>query len=146
MQDPDTIHSVSMSSLDLMRSKDNWLFWGNRVYHDGRDQYLSISAIDLVEGNSIGCCITRGGDLEIYINGQKRAVGWHNVPVDKPLWGMVCMYGKYRTLQSEFYCGELYSYAIYSASHSCACAYMYISTCSLHIILKPVILQSHSVM
>ena len=42
--------------------------------------------------------------------------------------------------------GEMYSYNVYSVSHSCACACMYISTCSLHIILQPVILQSHSVM
>ena len=109
MQDPDTIDPVPKSTYTLTTRKDYWLFWGNIVYHDRNDQILSISTFDLVKGNSIGCCITRGGDLEIYINGQKRAVGWHNVPVDKPLWGVVCMYGKDRTIQSEFYSGELYS-------------------------------------
>ena len=108
MQDPDVIDPVPKSILRLMSSKDYWLFWGSIVYHDGRKQELSISTFDLVEGESIGCCITRGGDLEIYINGQKRAVGWHNVPVDKPLWGVVDMYGSGVTIQSEFYCGELY--------------------------------------
>ena len=135
MQDPDTIDQVPMSFYDLMISKDYWLYGGSTVSHDGKKQYLSISTY---EGNSIGCCITRGGDLEIYINGQKRAVGWRNVPVDKPLWGVVDMYADGITIQSEFYCGELYSYNIYSVSHSCACACMYISTCSLHIISKPV--------
>ena len=139
MQDPDTINSVSMSISKFVRSKDSWLFWGNTVYNDGNGQKLSISTSDVVEGNSISCCITRGGDLEIYINGKKKAVGWHNVPVDKPLWGVVCMYDM--AIQSEFYCGELYLYKGYSVSHSCACACMYISICSLHIILKPVILQ-----
>ena len=146
MQDPDAIDPVTVNVFDLVKSKDYWLFWGSRVYHDGYEQKLSISTFDLVKGISLGCCITRGGDLEFYINGQKRAVGWHNVPVDKPLWGVVYMYGNGMTIQSEFYCGELYSYNVYSVSHSCACACMYISTCSLHIIIKPVILKSHSVM
>ena len=145
MQDPDTIDPVPVSIFDLTTSKDYWLFWGSTVFHDGNEEKLNISTSSVIEGNSLGCCITRGGDSEIYINGQKRAVRWRNVPVDKPLWGVVYMYGKYRTIQSEFYCGELYSYNIYSVSHSCACACMYISTCSLHITLKPVILQSHSV-
>ena len=145
MQDPDTIDPVTVSVFDI-KIKDLWFFYGNSVYHDERKQELSISTIDLVPGNSIGCCITRGGDLEIYINGQKRAVGWRNVPVDKPLWGVVDMIVKAMTIQSEFCCGELYLCNVYSVSHSCACACMYISTCSLHIILKPVILQSHSVM
>ena len=146
MQDPDTIDPAPLSILHLMSSKDYWLFWRNAVYHNGRKQKLSISTFGLVEDDSIGCCITRGGDLELYINGQERAVGWHNVPVDKPLWGVVDMYGQGRTIQSEFYCGELYSYNVNSMSQSYVHVYAYISTCSLHIILKPVIFQSHSVM
>ena len=147
MQDPDTIDPVPEFISDFMKSKDYWLFHDNTVYHDGNKQKLNISTYDLVEGYSLGCCITRGGDLEIYINRQKRAVGWCNVPVDKPLWGVVQMYGKvFLTIQSEFHCGELYLYNVYSVLHSCACACMYISTCSLHVIIKPVILQSHSVM
>ena len=109
MQDPDTIDLVTVSVDVLMNSKDYWMFWGSIAYHDGREQTLSISTLDLIEGNSIGCCITRGSDLEIHINGQKRTVGWHNVPVDKPLWGVVYMHEFARTIQSEFYCGELYS-------------------------------------
>ena len=146
MQDPDTMDPVPMSNFELRESKDYWLYWDRTVFHDGSKQQLSRER--LRRGDSIGCCITRGGDLEIYINGQKRTVGWHNVPVDKPLWGMVDMYGKGVTIQSEFCCGELYLYNVYSMSHSmtCACACMYISTCSLHIILTPVILQSHPVM
>ena len=144
MQDPDTMDPISDFIVDFMKSKDYWLFYGNTVFHDGNEQKLSIPTFSVVKGNSVGCCITRGGDLEFYINGQKRTVVWHNVPVDKPLWGVVWMYGN-TTIQSEFYCGELYLYNI-TMCYTCACACMYISTCSLHIILKPVILQSHSVM
>ena len=69
-----------------------------------------MSTRELKEGNPIGCCITRDGDLEIYINGQKRAVGWRNVPTDKPLWGVVDIAADDAlTIQSEFYCGKLYS-------------------------------------
>ena len=148
MQDPDTKDPVPMSNFDLRERKDYWLFWSGTVYHGGNEQQLhfSISTERLRRGDSLGCCITKGGDLEIYINGSKRAVGWQNVPVDKPLWGVVDMYGSSVTIQSEFYCGELYSYSVYSVSHSCACACMYMSTCSLHIILEPVILLSHCVM
>ena len=90
MQDPDTIDVVYMSIFNLIRRKDYWLFWGNTVYHNGNEQELSISTFDLVEGDFIGCCITRGGDLEIYINGHG-IVGWCNVPVDKLLWGFLIM-------------------------------------------------------
>ena len=124
MQDPDTIDTVSTSISDLIKSKDCWLFWDNTVYHDGNEQKLSIP--NLVQGDSIGCCITKGGDLDIYINGQKIAVGWRNVPVDKPLWGVVCMFGRARTIQSEFYCGELYLYNDYSVSHMCMCMHVHI--------------------
>ena len=148
MQDPDTMDPVPKSNFGVRRSKDYWFYWDRAVYHGGNDKQLrfSISTERLRKGGSLGCCITRGGDLEIHINGQKRAVGWRNVPVDKPLWGVVDMYGNGVTIQSEFHCGELYTYNVYSVSHTRACACMYISTCSLHIILKPVILQSHSVM
>ena len=109
-----------MSISDLIKRKDYWLFWGSTVFHDGNEQKLSISTSSVIEGNSLGCCITRGGDLEFYINRQKRTVGWRNVPMDKPLWGVVYMYGKAVTIQSEFHCGELYSYNVYGVSHSCA--------------------------
>ena len=132
MLDPDNIDPGALFFHNLMESADYWLFHG--------------STSELVEGSSIGCCITIGGDLEIYINREKKAVGQRNVPVDRLLWGVVIMRGEAVTIQSEFFCGELYSYNVYSVSHSCGCACTYISTCSLHIILKPVILQSHSVM
>ena len=108
MQDPDTINPVPMSNFALRESKDYWLYWGSTVFHYGnkRQLHFSFSTERLKEGGSLGCCITRDGDLEIYINGNKK-VGWHNVPVDKPLWGVVEIYGKARTIQSEFYCGEL---------------------------------------
>ena len=101
--DPEVI-----TNTDLRESKDYWLFWGSTVYHGGEKKKLpsSILSSSFVEGDTIGCCI-RGGDLEIFINGQEGIVGWCNVPVDKPLWGAVEIYGKARTIQSEFYCGEL---------------------------------------
>ena len=110
MQDPDTMGPVPKSNFDLRKSKDYWLYWDRAVYHGGNEQQLHFSIFRLRRGDSLGCCITRGGDFEIYINRQKRAVGWCNVPVDKHLWGVVDMYGGGVTIQSEFYCGELYSY------------------------------------
>ena len=74
------------------------------VYHDGQKQRLKISTEDLKEGHSIGWCITRDGDWKVHINGKKRAVGWRNVPTGKPLWGIVDIFGKAKTIQSEFYC------------------------------------------
>ena len=126
MQDPNTIDPVTMSSLDLRKSEDYWLLWGSAVCHDRNKKTLSISTRSLKKGNSIGCCITTGGDLEIYINKKKRAIGWHNVPVDKPLWGVVEMYGEAVTIQSEFYCGELSLYNVCSVSHSYMYMYIYV--------------------
>ena len=98
-----------MHTLNIVDSEDYWLYLSNVVYHGEQEQLLDISTNDLKDGDSIGLCITRDGDLEIYINGQKRAVGWHNVPTDKPLWGVLDIWGQPIAIQSEFYCGELYS-------------------------------------
>ena len=103
------------------------MFRDNIVHHEGQVQHLSISTQDLEEGDSIGCCITKDGDWEIYINGQKRADGVHNVPTGKPLWGVVDIYGDVKTIQSEFYCGELYSESLrlQCVKHTmlCTCAH-----------------------
>ena len=133
LQDPDTLDPLQINYTNLTRSKDYWLFSGNRMYHNGNKQEVSISTFSLKKGESIGCCITRNGDLEIYINGQKNAVGWHNVPVDKPLWGVADIYGKAKTIQSEFHCGELYWYNDCSGLHSYACAYIHVH---IHVILQ----------
>ena len=105
--DPDTIDSIPKFGTDLI-SEDYWLFLNSIVYHDEQEQDINISTLALNEGDSIGWYITRDGDWEIYINGKKRAVGWRNVPTDKPIWGVVEMYGKAITVQSEFCYGELY--------------------------------------
>ena len=134
MQDPDTFGP----NLAITIGRDCWLFFGNIVYHDGNKQTLGIFTSSLKKGDSVGCCLTGGGDLEIYINGQKRAVGWRNVPVDKPLWGVVDICGRARTIQSEFYCGKLYSYNVYSVLYTyiceCACMYYYQNVVSTYLL------------
>ena len=126
MQDPCTIDRIPQYGSYLRRT-DYWVFWNQRVYYDGQVQNLNISTEDLKEGDSIGLCISRDGDFEIYINGQKRAVGWRNVPTDKPLWGVVDIYHDAKTIQSEFYCGELYSESLrlQCVKHTilCTCAH-----------------------
>ena len=105
---PDTIDPVPNVTPEVIDSENYWLFKDNMVYHNRNRQRQSISTGHLNKDDSIGCCITTGGDLEIHING-KRVVGWCNVPVDKPLWGVVDMCGRAKTVQSQFHCGELYS-------------------------------------
>ena len=110
-----------------LKSKDYWLVRSNKIHHNGQEQCPNFSTTDMKEGDSIGCCITKDGDWEIYINGKKRAVGWRNVPTGKPLWGVVDIYGKAETIQSEFYCGELYSESLRKqcVKHTviCTCAH-----------------------
>ena len=116
---------VPESILDLIDSENYWLFHDNEICHDGMQQKLNISTSKLVEGNSISCCITGGGDLEIHMK-RKRAVGWRKVPVDKQIWGVVAICGRAVKIQSEFYSGELYSYKVYSVSHSCMYMHLHI--------------------
>ena len=118
MQDPNTIDKVPRPELDLTDSRNYWIYVGHAVYHNGWTSKEYFHEGSLKEGSSIGCCITRRGDFEIYINGKKGLVGWRNVPVNKPLWGVVITNGQALTIQSEFYCGELYSYNVYSVSHT----------------------------
>ena len=126
LQDPDAIHPVPTYSFNLVRNEDSWLFWYNKVRHDGQELCLNISTEDLKEGDSIGCCITIDGDWDIYFNGKKRAVAWRNVPTGKPLWGVVDLWGKAKSIQSEFYCGELYSESLRlrCVKHTILCTYI----------------------
>ena len=115
--DPDEI-----TDNDLRESGYYWLLWGSIIYHGGKKQKLpsTILPSSFVEGDTIGCR-NRAGNLEIYINGQKKPIGCYNVPVDKPLWGVVEMFHlKAMTIQSQFYCGELYW------SHTCMCMHVLI--------------------
>ena len=109
MRDPDTLNPFPSNDFALRLSPDYWLFWDDTVYHNGDKRKLKISTLYLGKNDSVGCCVTRDGELELFLQGGKRVVGMHNVPTDKPLWGVVCICGQAKTIQSEFYCGELYS-------------------------------------
>ena len=71
MQDPDTFGP----NLAITIGRDCWLFFGNIVYHDGNKQILGIFTSSLKKGDSVSCCITGGGDLEILMDRREQLDG-----------------------------------------------------------------------
>lgn len=61
-------------------------------------------------GQSIGCCVTREGELRYFINGVDQGIAWTGLPTDRPMWGFADIYGLARKIKSEFLFGE-YKYS-----------------------------------
>ena len=58
-------------------------------------------------GQTVGCRVTKEGDLHYYIDDDDKGVGWSGLPTDKPMWGFADIYGLARKIKSEFVFGEL---------------------------------------
>ena len=49
----------------------------------------------------MGCLVTQTGELHFFVDGKHVGKGWSGVPVDKPLWGIVDVYGKCSKIRAQ---------------------------------------------
>ena len=56
-------------------------------------------------GPSVGCCVTRNGELRYFIDGTDLNIVWTDFPTSRPLWGVADIYENTR-IKSEFFFGE----------------------------------------
>ena len=54
-------------------------------------------------GQSVGCCVTRNGELRYFIDGVDQNIVWTGLPTNRPLWGIADIYGFAIKIKSAFF-------------------------------------------
>ena len=49
---------------------------------------LTVYLDSLREGQTVGCMVSREGELHVYINGVDNGIVWTGLPTHKPFWGV----------------------------------------------------------
>lgn len=100
---------VPSGALDLYKSDDYWILSAGTVHHGGQERRVDFNLETVNVGQSVGCCISKDGELHYYVDGRDQGAGWTGVPVDRPLWGFADIYGLAKKIKSEFIYDELMS-------------------------------------
>lgn len=98
---------VPSGALDLYRSAEYWILSASTVHNAGQERKVDFNLESLRVGQSIGCLVSKEGELRYFVDGEQKAVGWFAVPTDKPMWGFADIYGLARKIKSEFLFGKL---------------------------------------
>ena len=99
--------AVPLGALECYNNEKYWILSASTVHHKGGERKLDFSIEELKIGDSVGCCVTKTGDLQYYVNGVMKGIGWDGLPTDQLLWGFADLYGLTRKVKSEFVFGEL---------------------------------------
>ena len=64
---------------------------------------MNFNLDDLKVGQSVGCCVTRNGELRYFIDGVDQGIVWTDLPTNRPLWGVADIDGLAIKIKSEFF-------------------------------------------
>lgn len=104
-ESPDEIE-VPSGALDLYRSSNYWILSASTVHSSGQEKRVDFNLESLRVGQTVGCRVTKDGDLHYYIDDDDKGIGWSGLPTDKPMWGFADIYGLARKIKSEFVFGK----------------------------------------
>ena len=76
------------------------------LYHNGERREVNFNLENLKVGQSVGCCVTRNGEMRYFIDGVDRGIVWTGLPTNRLMWGVADIYGLARKIMSEFFFGE----------------------------------------
>ena len=79
-----------------------WILSGTTLYHNGERRVVNFNLNYLKVGQSVGCCVTRNGELRYFIDGVDQNIVWTGLPINGPLWGVADIYGIAK-IKSEFF-------------------------------------------
>ena len=91
-QCPDNI-SIPRYALVWRDHSDYWILDSNTVYHNDERRQLKVNLDSLREGQTVGCMVSRKGELHVYIDGVDKSIVWTGLPTHKPFWGVADVYG-----------------------------------------------------
>ena len=114
-QCPDNI-SIPYSALEWSNHSDYWILDSNTVLHNDKRRNLKFNINSLRRGQTVGCMVSREGELHAYIDSVDNGIVWTGLPTHKPFWGWAEVYG--RTKKIQFVSGEwLLSIAVSHVPH-----------------------------
>ena len=85
-QCPDNI-SIPSDALEWNDHSDYWILIGSSIYHNDQKRDLKVNLKSLREGQTVGCMVSREGELHVYIDGVDNGIVWTGLPTHKPFWG-----------------------------------------------------------
>ena len=97
-QCPDNI-SIPSHALEWKDHSDYWILDCNTVYHNGKRRKLKVNLDSLREGQTVGCMVSREGELHVYIDGVDKGIVWTRLPTHKPFWGVADVFGSTTKIQ-----------------------------------------------
>ena len=107
-QCPDNI-SIPRHALEWDDHSDYWILFRNAVHHNGERRGLKIVLWSLRVGQTVGCMVSREGELHVYIDGVDNGIVWTGLPTHKPFWGVADVHGCTKMIQ--LVSGEWLTYA-----------------------------------
>ena len=78
---------------------DFWILDNNTVYHNDDMRELKVNLKSLREGQTVGCMVSREGELHVYIEGVDKGIVWTGLPTHKPFWGVADVHGRTKKIQ-----------------------------------------------
>ena len=97
-QCPDNI-SIPRNTLKWSDHSDYWILAGSNVGHDGKRRELNVYLNLLREGQTVGCMVSREGELHVYIDGVDKGIVWTGLPTHKPFWGVADVFARTKKIQ-----------------------------------------------
>ena len=84
---------------ELSGHSDYWILYRNNVRHNGERRVLKVDLDSLREGQTVGCMVSREGELHVYIDGVDNGIVWTGLPTHKPFWGVADVHGCTKKIQ-----------------------------------------------
>ena len=86
-----------------------WYYFGQSLWHNGSfTKFPHLPSLrELSTHQTVGLLISTNGQLHVYIDGRHSECIASGLPVNKPLFGAVDVYGDCTKIKSEFLSGEL---------------------------------------
>ena len=73
--------AVPLGALECYNNEKYWILSASTVHHKGGERKLDFSIEELKIGDSVGCCVTKTGDLQYYVNGVMKGIGGTAYPL-----------------------------------------------------------------
>ena len=85
--------------MEWQNHSDYWIMTGVAVRHNDERRPLNASLYSLREGQTVGCMVSREGELHFYIDGVDKGIVWTGLPTHKPFWGVADVCERTRRIQ-----------------------------------------------
>ena len=90
---------------NIFKSRNYWVLSSSTVRHQERKK-VEFDLYDLKIGDTIGCSIHEDGTLHYYVNGKDRGIGWNDLPINRKMYGIVDVYGRFTKIRSLLHNGK----------------------------------------